>query len=165
MKNLQEIRTDVVRMGKEIKVDPIFEEKFKELNEYLKREFKCSDFELNEYELDKIDNSIFESTILKFAICKAFGIAVYSGVTNPWFRSFYITRSEESLGYHGSASDTVLVKYDLEISKTIGYEIYNLLSMEEEQICFIKSFKERHKVLKEKLEKIKSDIFPIEIKK
>ena len=52
MKSLQEIRIDVVRMGKEIKVNPIFEKKFRELNDYLMKKFGCTDFKLEEFELD-----------------------------------------------------------------------------------------------------------------
>ena len=57
MRSLQDIRIDVVRMGKEIRVDPAFEEKFKELNEFLKTKFGCPDFKLEDFELDKIDNT------------------------------------------------------------------------------------------------------------
>ena len=53
MRSLQDIRIDVVRMGKEIRVDPAFEEKFKELNEFLKTKFGCPDFKLEDFELDK----------------------------------------------------------------------------------------------------------------
>ncbi len=163
MKSLQEIRIDVVRMGKEIKVNPIFEKKFRELNDYLMKKFGCTDFKLEEFELDKVDNSNFESCILKFAICKAFGIPVYSGVNNPWFRCFNVVRTEEPLSYHGSMSDIISTKYDLVLSGTVGYEVYDLISISDEQIEFIRGFKNRYNVLKENLLAIKADCFPIEV--
>lgn len=161
MRSLQDIRIDVVRMGKEIRVNPIFEEKFKELNEYLKNKFGCADFKLEEFELDKIDNTKFESTILKFAICKAFGIPVYSGVNNPWYGCFTVIRSEESLGYQGSMADVVSIRFDLKLARTVGYEIYDLLTVSDEQLEFIKSFKEKYVAFKEGIEAIKSEFFPI----
>jgi len=162
MRSLQDIRIDVVRMGKEVKVSPIFEERFKELNDYLMRKFNCSEFKLEDFEIDKIDNSKFESTILKFAICKAFGIPVYSGPNNPWFDCFTITRTEDLLGYHGS-SNYMTTKYDLTLNKIIKYEIYDLITVSEEQIEFIRSFKEKYRDLKDNLETIKSDFFPLMI--
>ena len=163
MKSLQDIRIDVVRMGKEIRVNPTFEEKFKTLNEYLKSKFGCQDFKLEDFELDKIDNSNFECNILKFALCKAFGIPVYSGVSNPWFRCFNVVRYDEPLSYHGSGSDSVSTKYDLIISGTVGYDIYDLITISDEQLDFIRGFKEKYKVLKENLESIKSECFPITV--
>lgn len=163
MKSLQEIRIDVVRMGKEIKVSPAFEEKFKALNDYLMKKFGCPEFSLEEFELGMIDNSKFESTILKFLICKAFGIPVYSGQSNPWFKCFNILKSEVPVPYHGSLSDTISCKYNLVISDVVGYEIYDLITISDEQLGFIKSFKEKYKKLKENLLAIKEDCFPIEI--
>jgi len=161
MRSLQDIRIDVVRMGKEIRVDPAFEEKFKELNEFLKTKFGCQDFKLEDFELDKIDNTKFESTILKFAICKAFGIPVYSGYSNPWYGCFTVVRSEEPLGYHGSMADKVSIRFDLNLTRTVGYEIYDLVTISDEQIEFIKTFKEKYKTFKEEIETIKSEFFPI----
>ena len=163
MRSLQDIRIDVVRMGKEIRVDPTFEEKFKELNEFLKTKFGCPDFKLEDFELDKIDNTKFESTILKFAICKAFGIPVYSGYSNPWYGCFTVVRSEEPLGYHGSMADKVSIRFDLNLTRTVGYEIYDLVTISDEQIEFIKTFKEKYKTFKEGIETIKSEFFPIVI--
>jgi hypothetical protein len=150
-------------MGKEIRVDPAFEEKFKELNEFLKTKFGCPDFKLEDFELDKIDNTKFESTILKFAICKAFGISVYSGYSNPWYGCFTVVRSEEPLGYHGSMADKVSIRFDLNLTRTVGYEIYDLVTISDEQIEFIKTFREKYKTFKEEIEIIKSEFFPIVI--
>lgn len=161
MRSLQDIRIDVVRMGKEVKVSQVFEERFRELNDYLMQKFGCPEFKLEDFEIDKIDNTKFESTILKFAICKAFGIPVYSGPNNPWFDCFSITRVEDLVGYHGSMSNLITVKYDLVMNEIIKYEIYNLITISDEQIDFLKNFKEKYKVLKEKIETIKSDFFPI----
>lgn len=146
-------------MGKEVRVNPLFEEKFKDLCKYLEREFGCPEFKIEESEFDKIDNNRFESDILKCAICHAFGISMYSG--NPWFSSFNILRSEESLGYHGSAANTISITYDISFPNVIGYNIYNLLTISEDQIDFIKTFREKYQVLFENLKKIKSDCFPI----
>ena len=159
MKSLQEIRIDIVRMGKEIRVNPFFEEKFQELCKYLGTEFGAPEFHLEDYEVNQIDNSRFECEILKCAICHAFKIKYSPG--NPWFRVFQIFKSEDSNGYHGSISDKIITKYDINFSGVIGYEIYNLLSISEEQLEFIGSFKNKYQVFKEDLEKIKSKCFPI----
>ena len=162
MRSLQDIRIDIVRMGKEVRVNPQFEEKFKDLCTYLEKEFGCPEFKLEEFEFDKIDNNRFESDILKCAICHAFGVSMYSG--NPWFNSFSILRREESLGYHGSAADTISITYDISFPDVIGYNIYNLLTISEDQINFIKTFREKYQVLRENLGKIKENCFPITIK-
>ena len=86
MKSLQEIRIDVVRMGKEIRVNPSFEDSFKKLLEFL----GITDFKLEDSELNAIDNNNFEKSILKVAICKSLGISIY-GNNNPWYNSFVIT--------------------------------------------------------------------------
>jgi hypothetical protein len=161
MKSLQEIRIDIVRMGKEIKVNPTFEEQFKKLNTYLMSEFGCEDFNILDYELDKIDNNRFECDILKCAICHAFKIPIYNVNGNPWYDSFMILSHDEPASYHGSGSGKIITKYDMRFSDTIGYKIYNLLSMSDEQLMFIKTFKEKYPIFKENLVKIKDNCFPI----
>ena len=106
MKSLQEIRIDIVRMGKEIRVNPSFEEQFQKLCKYLETEFGASEFKLEDYEMDRIDNNRFESEILKCAVCHAFKINYSPG--NPWFNVFQVLKSEDSTGYHGSVSDKLL---------------------------------------------------------
>jgi hypothetical protein len=54
-------------------------------------------------------------------------------------------------------------KYDLTLNKIIKYEIYDLITVSEEQIEFIRSFKEKYRDLKDNLETIKSDFFPLMI--
>ena len=161
MKSLQEIRIDIVRMGKEIRVNPSFEEQFQKLCKFLETEFGASEFKLEDYEMDRIDNNRFESEILKCAICHAFKINYSPG--NPWFNVFQVLRSEDSIGYHGSSIDKVISKFDISFSGVIGYDIYNLLTISDEQIEFIKNFKTRYQDFKDNLEKIKSNCFPIVI--
>lgn len=159
MKSLQEIRIDIVRMGKEIRVNPSFEEQFQKLCKYLETEFGAPEFKLEDYEMDRIDNNRFESEILKCAVCHAFKINYSPG--NPWFNVFQVLKSEDSTGYHGSVSDRVTSSYNISFSGVIGYEIYNLLSISDEQIEFIKNFKDRYQDFRNNLEKIKSNCFPI----
>ena len=158
MKSLQEIRIDVVRMGKEIRVNPSFEDSFKKLLEFL----GITDFKLEDSELNAIDNNNFEKSILKVAICKSLGISIY-GNNNPWYNSFVITRNEDSFGYHGSSVDKSRVLYDLSLCSVITYELYNLLTLSEDQLEFLKTFKDRYQVLKEKLEDIQKNCFPITV--
>ena len=158
MKSLQEIRIDVVRMGKEIRVNPSFEDSFKKLLEFL----GIADFKLEDSELNAIDNNNFEKSILKVAICKSLGISIY-GNNNPWYNSFVITRNEDSFGYHGSSVDKSRVSYDLSLCSVITYELYNLLTLSEDQLEFLKTFKDRYQVLKEKLEDIQKNCFPITV--
>jgi hypothetical protein len=158
MKSLQEIRIDVVRMGKEIRVNPSFEDSFKKLLEFL----GITDFKLEDSELNAIDNNNFEKSILKVAICKSLGISIY-GNNNPWYNSFVITRNEDSFGYHGSSVDKSRVSYDLSLCSVITYELYNLLTLSEDQLEFLKTFKDRYQVLKEKLEDIQKNCFPITV--
>lgn len=158
MKSLQEIRIDVVRMGKEIRVNPSFEDSFKKLLEFL----GITDFKLEDSELNAIDNNNFEKSILKVAICKSLGISIY-GNNNPWYNSFVITRKEDSFGYHGSSVDKSRVSYDLSLCSVITYELYNLLTLSEDQLEFLKTFKDRYQVLKEKLEDIQKNCFPITV--
>ena len=158
MKSLQEIRIDVVRMGKEIRVNPSFEDSFKKLLEFL----GITDFKLEDSELNAIDNNNFEKSILKVAICKSLGISIY-GNNNPWYNSFVITRNEDSFGYHGSLVDKSRVSYDLSLCSVITYELYNLLTLSEDQLEFLKTFKDRYQVLKEKLEDIQKNCFPITV--
>jgi hypothetical protein len=158
MKSLQEIRIDVVRMGKEIRVNPSFEDSFKKLLEFL----GITDFKLEDSELNAIDNNNFEKSILKVAICKSLGISIY-GNNNPWYNSFVITRNEDSFGYHGSSVDKSRVSYDLSLCSVITYELYNLLTLSEDQLEFLKTFKDRYQVLKEKLEDIQKNCLPITV--
>lgn len=158
MKSLQEIRIDVVRMGKEIRVNPSFEDSFKKLLEFL----GITDFKLEDSELNAIDNNNFEKSILKVAICKSLGISIY-GNNNPWYNSFVITRNEDSFGYHGSSVDKSRVSYDLSLCSVITYELYNLLTLSEDQLEFLKTFKDKYQVLKEKLEDIQKNCFPITV--
>ena len=158
MKSLQEIRIDVVRMGKEIRVNPSFEDSFKKLLEFL----GITDFKLEDSELNAIDNNNFEKSILKVAICKSLGISIY-GNNNPWYNSFVITRNEDSFGYHGSSVDKSRISYDLSLCSVITYELYNLLTLSEDQLEFLKTFKDRYQVLKEKLEDIQKNCFPITV--
>ena len=158
MKSLQEIRIDVVRMDKDIRVNPSFEDSFKKLLEFL----GITDFKLEDSELNAIDNNNFEKSILKVAICKSLGISIY-GNNNPWYNSFVITRKEDSFGYHGSSVDKSRVSYDLSLCSVITYELYNLLTLSEDQLEFLKTFKDRYQVLKEKLEDIQKNCFPITV--
>jgi hypothetical protein len=47
--------------------------------------------------------------------------------------------------------------------RTVGYVIYDLVTISDEQIEFIKTFKEKYKTFKEGIETIKSEFFPIVI--
>ena len=161
MKSLQDIRIDIIKKSKEVRVNPKFEEKFLSLCKYLETEFGCPEIKLEDFELDKIDNSRFESDVLKCAICHAFKIPMYN---NPWFNTFSILKTEDLLGYHGSLSDTMATTYDISFSSVIGFNIHNLLTVSDEQVEFIRTFKEKYQTLRENLEKLKKDCFPIIIK-
>jgi hypothetical protein len=60
-------------------------------------------------------------------------------------------------------ADKVSICFDLNLARTVGYEVYDLITISDEQIEFIKSFKEKYKTFKEGIEAIKSEFFPIVI--
>ena len=161
MKSLQEIRIDVVRQGQEIKVSDSFEFQFKKLCEYIEKEFGIQDLSIPENDLTLINNNNFEADIIKYTICRAFGIRMSDN--NPWSNTFRITKEIEDSGYQGSSADKQMVYYNIELAGTVKYTIYNLLTISDDQIEFLQSFKKRYPVLLEQLEKIKSNCFPITI--
>ena len=54
-----------------------------------------------------------------------------------------------------------VTKYEIRFSDVIGYKIYNLLNLSEEQLEFIKTFKDKYQILRENLIKIRDNCFPI----